>query len=441
MHNKRCTKLALFLAGSLTLSSVVMADTLHDAVVCAIRMNPDVRFAATHRLTTDEQLKQQKAGYLPTLDLAAGDGFQNTNSPNSAAIYPGSVARLNRVESALTLDQNLFKGFATKNEVHRLRETVRAAAYKTSGTSEDVALKVVEQYLEILRRQKLVQLAHENYEAHTGTGSMIGERSKAGISPSSDLTQADGRLASAHSSLIAEKGNLEDAKAGYIRVVGIPANNLVAPRIPADSDLPQTEKQAIEEALANHPTLKSANADVAAARAQHETSKSTSYPQIDLVFSATRNDNLDGQPGVNNDEKAMLRGTWNLFKGGQDIARQHETAYQIQEAKDVRNRTIWEIQENTRLSWDAWKTSKDRLKYLKEHRDLSRQTIAAYQDQFKLNQRTLLDVLDSQNEYYQSSVDYVTAEYTLMYAKYRLLNSLGRLMDYVGVALPAEAKV
>lgn len=430
----------IFLLG-ITLSSSGFADTLRDAIECAMHLNPDVRFAAAHRWTTEEQLQQQKAGYYPVLDLAAGEGLQNSNNPTSHSFFNGQEMELTRTESSLSLTENLFRGFATKNEVSRLQETVKAAAYKTGGTAEDVALKAAAQYLEVLRHQKLVVVAKENLVTHENSQGMISQRTEAGISRAADLAQADARLASAHASWIAEVGNLVDAQTSYIRAIGEPPHDLVQPSTPSDSQLPATEAKAIDEALANNPTLKSANADVLAARAQHETSKAPDYPSIDLVFSASRNNNLDGDPGVNNDEKAMVRGTWNLFKGGQDVARQHETAYQVQEALDVRNRTIWQIREDTRLSWNAWKVSQDRLKFLKEHRDYAAETVNAYRDQFKLNQRTLLDLLDAENEYFSAASDYITAQYTEMYAKYRLLNSMGKLMAYVGVARPVEANI
>jgi len=436
----RLIKPAAFLLG-ITLSSVIFADTLRDAIECAMRLNPDVRFAATHRWTTEEQLKQQKAGYLPTLDLAAGEGFQDSDNVTASALYSGNQARLTRTESSLTLDQNLFNGFATTSEVHRLKATVRSAAYKAGGTSEDVGLKVTEQYLEILRREKLAALARDNLAVLQGTTGMIGERTRAGISRTADLNQADGRLALARATIIAEDGNLEDAKTSYRQVVGIAPKGLSKPRAPQDAALPSTEEEAIAIAIENHPTLKSANADIAAARAQHETSKSTNYPQIDIVLSASRNRNLDGQPGVNNDEKAMLRGTWNLFKGGQDMARQRETAYETQEAIETRNRTLWQVQETTRLSWNAWHVSAQRMKSLEGHRDFSGKTVQAYKDQFKLGQRTLLDWLNAQDELYQANVDYVTAQYTELYARFRLLNSMGKLMDYIGVSRPVEASV
>lgn len=434
MTNHRFTKLSVSLF-ALALSAVAEADTLKDAIECAMRLNPDVRYAAVHRLTTEEQLKQQKAGYLPTLDIAAGGGFQDTDSPLTSP----TTQNLYRSQSSATLNQNLFNGFATTNEVRRLKATVKAAAYKTGGTAEDVALKVTEQYLEILRREKLVALADENLSSVQGVQGMIGERTKAGVGKAADLNQADGRLSLAKASLIAEQGNLTDAKTSYMRVVGIAPEGLSMPAPPGAESLPKTEDEAVAEAIKMHPTLKSANADIVAARAQHETAKSPNYPQVDLLLMSNRNRNIDGLPGVDNDDRAMLLSTWNLFKGGKDLARQRETAYEIQEATDVRNRTLWEVEETTRLSWNAWHVAAERASTLAKYRDYSNSTVGAYLDQFKLGQRTLLDLLNSQEEYFRASSDYVTAQYTELYARYRLLNSLGRLMEYVGVARPVEA--
>lgn len=431
---------SLLLTVGLATASTGLAQSLQEAVQAAMVNNPDVRFAATHRWTTEEQLKEKKAAFLPTLDLAAGEGFQNTNNPTTASAGTYDIG-LTRGESSLTLDENLFAGFGQKSEVDRLKQTVNSAAFKTAGTAEDTALKVVEKYLEVLRDQNYVSLAEKNVGVHKNILGMIDERTEAGVSRKADSDQASGRYSLAEANVVAEKGNLTDAQSNFMRLVGEAPTHLKMPVAPKNAQLPSTLDQAIAEALENHPTLKSANADIAAAKAQYTSSKANNYPRVDLVLSATRNDNIDGQPGVSNDEKAMVRGTWNLFNGGADVAKRRTAASQIQEAIDTRNRTIVEIQENMRLSWNAWKEAESRSKYLKDHRDLSEKTLLAYQEQFKLGQRTLLDTLDSQNEYYQANIDYVNSQYTELYARYRVMNAMGRLMDYVGVARPVESNM
>jgi adhesin transport system outer membrane protein len=429
----------LLLSAVILVSPSLSAETLKQAVTTATLQNPDVRFAAIHRWVTEMQLTQQKAGYWPVVEIAGGVGWENSNNPTAAAITGGPAQTLRRNESSLSLIQNLFAGFSTDTEVKRLQETVNAAAYNVNGVAQDTALLVTEKYLEVLRHQQFVAESQSNLAVHEKIYGMIKDRSGAGISKEADLDQAEGRLALARANLIAEQASLRDAELAYMRVVGDFPQRLVLPRAPAERDLPVSERQAVLTSLNNNPILKSANADIEAAKAQHKTSKSTNYPRIDAVLSGSRNSNLDGQPGVNNDQLAMLRGTWNLFNGGADIARQQETAYQVQESAEVRNRTILQIKESMGFSWNAWKSAGKRLVPLAEHRKASKATVDAYDEQFKIGQRSLLDLLDAQNEYFQSRLNYITGEFTETYARYRILNVMGSLMQHLGVPLPVES--
>jgi adhesin transport system outer membrane protein len=406
----------------------------------ALKQNPDVRFAATHRSTTEMQLLQQKARYYPVVEIAGGIGYEKSRNPTASALNSaGDGITLTRKESSLSLVQNLFAGFSTVNEVDRLTQTVNAAAHNVNGTAQDTALLVVEKYLEILRHQQFVAEAKANLAAHQRVSGMIGDRSESGVSKGADLDQAHGRLALARANVIAEEAGLADAETAYMRVVGSYPKKLFRPLPPTEGYLPKSEKQAVLIALENNPILKSANSDISAAKAQHKTSKHTNLPRIDAVLSGSRNANLDGQPGPNDDQLAMVRGTWNLFNGGADVSRQRETAYQVQEASEVRNRTVLQIRESMGFSWNAWKSSAKRLIPLGEHRRAAKATLDAYGEEFKLGDRTLLDLLDAQNEYYQSRLNYITGEFTEMYAKYRIFNVMGTLLQCLNIPLPPES--
>lgn len=430
--------IALLLVASFPLSG--HATTLQEAVKTALRLNPDMQIAIDERWYTQAQLREQQAGYLPTLDLSGGQGRQHSVNPNVVTVPDDSIT-LTTTEASLSLTENLFKGFGTLNDVKRMRYLLASAAYKTGGTAEDTALDATEQYLEVLRHQEFVALAEHNLVVLKNIAHMIDLRTRAGISKRADYDQAQSRLDLANDDLVAQRGALIDAKTTYQRVVGIHPQALKLPAAPPVGYLPATEAATLSQAIANNPTLRAANANILAARAQHASSKSTNYPSVDLVLDSQRNYNVGGEPGADNTDEAMIRATWNLYKGGADAAKQRQTAYQAQEASDSRNKIAWELRKNVEISWNAWKEAQDRLVYLRGHRDFSLSTFHSYQLQYKIEQRTLLDVLDAQNEYYQASLSYVTGQYTEMFARYRILNTMGGLLGYLKVPPPPEASV
>jgi adhesin transport system outer membrane protein len=427
-----------FLLVGLALTFPLYADTLYEAVQHGILSNPEVLFNTARGLTAQQQVQRAKGAYLPTVDVTAGFGREYSLNPTTQAIDGPGARTLNRTESGVELRQNLFAGGGIANELKRNIYLCEAQHLKTQGVAEDLALDVVNRYLLVLLSEKLYRYAVTNYQVHRSVFSMIRERSDAGLTREAEMDQAVARLALAEANQISAEANLQEARINYAKVVGKWPSNLVWPRIPKNQELPRNLGQAIEKGLDNHPTVRSAYADIKEAKSQYEVALANFYPRVDLILGASQNRNLDGIPGQNNDRLAMIRMNYNVFRGGSDDAHVRETAYQVQEAYEVKNRALVDLKESIRLSWNAWITAGERIRPLREHVRASRETRGAYQEQFKVGKRTLLDLLDSQNEFYQSEIALVQGENDEAFARYRILNGMGRLVPYLRIKLPVN---
>ncbi|MEQ1528286.1 MAG: TolC family outer membrane protein [Methylococcales bacterium] len=433
-------KIAIAIAGTV-LAQGSYGQSLHEAVQQTINENPEIQAAKDERLAVEEQISQAKAGYFPTVDIAAGYGFEQANNPTTRARLLGGqhgTTQYSREETSIQLRQMLFDGLATPNEVNRHEARTDARAYTVFGQSEITALKAVEAYLNILRREALLKLAEENLAVHSKTNDQIVLRSQQGVGKKADIEQSTGRVSLAEANVRSEQGNLNDAKTAFLRIVGVLPAKLELPTHP-ESKLPASIDAAIEKAVANHPILKSANADVDSAFSQHETAKAAYMPRVDFEAAASHNDDINGIPGKNEDLTAMLRLKYNLFNGGKDMARRQETAHLIAQSKDIRDNTYRQVVETTRLSWVAHTTIKSQLEFFKSHKEASAKALEAYQMQFNIGQRTLLDLLDSANEMFVANSAYVNAQFDELYAAHRILASMGGLNEYLAVNLPAEA--
>lgn len=437
MKKRTITALAVLPCLSLFISAQLQAEPLKEVVENVIKTNPDVLASTKHRSSVEEEVKGARGGYLPKVDLTLGYGKERTDSSftRSAGLDNPSLTRR---EAELRLGQMLFDGFGVSSEVNRQKARLNSSAYLAYGTSEEISLNAVEAYIEVLRQQDLVALAKKNLENHQSTYDQIKLRSESGVGRKADLEQAQGRLSLAKSNFLAVESDLNDAETKYLYVVGTAPKNLVKPQIQA-SLLPKTEAEAIEIAVNNHPILKSALADVESAQAQHQAAKSLLYPRLDLELSAARNNNVSGIEGDSNSTQAMLRLRYNLFKGRSDSARVDQTSLLTQEATQISNRSRRQVEQSTKMSWNAYTTASERLAPLNEFATASEATREAYRKQFNLGQRTLLDLLDSENEYYTANTSYVTGQYTQLFASYRLLQNEGRLLESLGVPLPEEA--
>ncbi|CZF83835.1 TolC family outer membrane protein [Grimontia marina] len=403
------------------------SDTLEQAVATALSSSPEVRRAFNSYQAQREQISQAYAGYLPTVDLNAGYGIAETDSPSTRSSGTQND-RLNPGEAGLSIRQALFSGFRTMNEVSRTEAETEAEYWGVISTSEDHALETIRAYIKYIQAERVVSLSRVNLLSHQNIYRQIKEKTDSGLGSSADLSQIMGRLARAKANLAAAENNLLDARASYVKIVNVPPIDLKEPQ-PKTSLLPENLQQALATAESVHPTLKLAMADVSAARYQYETSKSTYYPEVSLELNSNWDNDISGSLGHNNDIQAMLRMRYNLFNGGRDHAYERETAFRIGESEEIKHRARREVVEGTTLAWNAHVSLQDQVGYLAEHVEASIETQSAYTLQFRLGQRSLLDLLDAENELFDSRKDLEAAQFDQLIAKYRILNATGQLLS------------
>ena len=411
--------------------SAVIGQTLQEAIHQILQTHPEVRSVAYNRLGRDEEVRQAQSGYLPTLNFTAGTGWQDVQEPLDDTLYPQQYT--------LSLRQNVFAGLATINEVDRQKSRVRSAAYRLGGTSENVALRTTEVYLNVLRRQDLLRLSEENLETHLRIADQIKMRSESGVASKADSDQVMGRVSLAQANVVATKTNLLDAHSNYLSVVGNLPKELQKPT-PPTSLLPTSIEEAEQAALKQHPTLKSAEADLEARHQQYDVAKAPYLPIIDIEVDQNWQDDLDTE-GKDASLLAMVRLRYNLFNGFKDQARRAETAHLISEAREIRNNTHRQVVESIRLSWMAYQAAQQRIDYLQQRVTATTETASSYTKQFNLGKRTLLDVLDTEAEVIDAKQSLVEAEFNGLYSQYRILNGLGMLAKSFDLEWPKEAQV
>ncbi len=430
-------KLTVRYLGALTLGALIAgtgyahAETLQEAVHYMLQTNPDVKSIAYNRLARDEEVKQARAGYLPSLDISYGAGIVDQNNPFDDTSYPQSTV--------LSLRQNVFRGFADQYEVERQTARVNSSAYQLQGRSENIALVTSRVYLNYLRQLELLELAKENLTIHQRIHDQIKLRSESGIDRKADLDQVMGRLSLAESSLVIAEANVADAQTDYQFVVGRIPEHLVKPQ-PVDAFIPALLEEAQQLAVKNYPILKSAQADVQAREAQYVVAKSNYYPKLDIVVDQKWEDDVD-IPGYEEELRATAVARFNIFNGFSDKARIAETCYLIKEAREIQKNTERQIIESIRLSWMAHQASQNSIVYLQNYVKSTGATAEAFSKQWNIGRRSMFDVLDIEAELVNAKIDLVNAQYDKLYAQYRILNGMGQLVHTMGLQWPVESKV
>jgi len=423
----------------LSMSGAAFAQTtLTAAVEMAVKNSPDVAVDAHHRLSLNDALRGAKGGYLPRVDVGAGIGREWADNSNTRPSTAGPQW-LTRKEASITASQMIFDSFATANEVARNKARVESSAHRVAGTADQIALKTVEAYLDVLRLRETVRLTRDNLGSHDKTFDQIKIRADSGVGRKADQDQSQARQALARSNMVSAEANLRDAEINYMRYTGVMPDNLVKPEGPKPELMPRNAMDAFDKAKDGNPLLKLAHADIKAANAQHRAAKSALGPRVDVEAGINNLDNAAGVEEKNDTRYVMLRLRWNLFRGGADNARIGETKSLANEATEIKNRTLRQLDQSVNLSWNAYSSVQSRLPNLKQHAESSLLSRDAYVQQFSIGQRTLIDLLDTENEYYTSSVEYNNAQHLEMFARYRLMSDMGRLLESLNVQKREES--
>lgn len=413
--------------------------TIAEAVGFGVTTNPEYTRNADNRRATDEELRQAKGLYLPSIDFSADLGGEY--SDNTATRNDGDgddEETMFRRQAGLTLTQLLFDGFETKYENKRQQARVLSASHRVREATELVGLSIVESYLDVLRQRELLRISRQNVADHITIMEQIQDSATAGRSTAADMEQAKARLASARANEASVREALRVAEASFIRDVGDQPQDLVMPMVPVDALSANVEDQ-VKVALHQSPTLDIFEADIQVAHNEFEGSKSVFYPQVDLQLNARTGEDLGGVEGKDTSASALAVVNWNLYRGGIDTARVREQINREAQAKEERAKTAREIENEVRTTWARMVSAGERAREFATQAAANQETVKAYKDQFDLNRRTLLDVLDSQNELFVSRSNMVNAEFVEMFAVYRLLALKGELLPTLGVAYPREA--
>ncbi len=427
---------ALVLPGGMTAQAV----SITEAIELALSTNPNIGIVASNREAVDEELKQARGLWLPQIDVALGIGRERTNDRTTRAVANSQALTLTREEASITLQQRIFDGFEANSRIAREKARVESAANRVHENAEFLALDVIGGYVEVLRQRELVRLAEANLTVHIGILDSLQQRLAGGGGSRADVAQTEARSARARATVTQTLNDLRDAEAAYTRIVGQYPDQLEAPEFP-DGVLPDDLEAAVTLANTNNPTTKIFEADVKSSLAEVTIAEVPFYPAITLEAESEYNDGRDGIQTYEFNNQVMVRLRWNLFRGGIDRANRQEQLSRLAESKNRRLRSFLDAQQEMRQSWFALEASRQRVEDLSDAVKFNMETRDAYRQQFEVAQRTLLDVLDAENELFVASGQLVSSQTNELLASYRILAVGGTLMNTLSVTPPQQAMV
>lgn len=407
----------------------IETGTLATIVETGLRSNPEFAAIQQNYMATMEEKKQARALYFPSVDVSADTGVEISDDQSTRAGNDGAdTERLSRYDASLTVTQLLFDGGETKYENKRQSHRVKSAKFRLQEAGELIGLSIVEAYLSVMRQRKLMEISQKNIGDHENFYRQIEDSTRAGRSSLANLEQAKARVASAKAQMADVEQNLRFAEASFIREVGMAPADLTLPNLPSDVSNMSLDDH-VSYALDNSPTLLISRADIDVSKAEKDGAYAPFYPQFDLQLTAREGKDLGGVRGRDTSASALVTMDWNLYRGGSDVARLREFERREMQAKEQTNDAQRQVRNDVHDTWAQKQAASQRKEMFQLQFNANSQLVKAYFDQFELGRRTLLDLLDTQNELFVSHSNLVNAQFLELFASYRLLALRGDLLS------------
>ncbi len=417
-------------------TSSVAAESLKQSVQTALNTFPTIQEARHLRKAIKNDLGVAKSRYLPTVDLELAYGREYSDNNATRTAGHRSVT-LDRKESGLKIRETIFDGFDREGAIDEQKAKLRGAGHHIGDRGEVIAADVSFSYIDVVRHQQILGLAQENLKVHKKILADVKKRVDGGQLGVGDLQQARSRLSSSQARISETRLDLDKARISFNRLVGHMPKNVSRPRF-SDSRMPRSVSAAVNSAMETNPLIKKFQAELDAAKARITVSKSGNYPNLFLEVGGTYNDNIDGTRGIDKDYSAMLRMKWNLFRGGADKSRAKAAAARHSESMSQLTEARRNIEQEVRRAWSALVRRDEELKIRAAQVKSNKEVTETYREEFKIGQRDLLDVLDSENELFSSETKLVSAQSSALYARFLLVATTGKLRQLLGVSTPIE---
>lgn len=426
------------LVGAAVATSHSMSMDLQSAINSAVKDNPEILAAISNREGVEFELEQALGLRRPRVDFEASMGGELRDSPSTRAAGKDDKLFL-RKQASIVATQTLYDGNAAISEIDRQASRVDAASYRIQERSEFIALAVAREYFEVVRIRKMLGVSKENIAFHKRILGEISAGASDGAFSVSDRQQAEERIYAARERVEELKAQLLEAEARFIRLVGKPIGSTSEPKN-LGKVIPGSVQSALKKARSQHPSVKFAAADVDTAAALVRAAESKLGPKVNLEGRAVASHDVGGVDGFDGDLQANVVVNWNLYNGGIDKANIQEQIRHVDEAYYQMHRIKREVEEGVRLTWDRHLQETKRLRELLRQRAAIEQLRVSYGEQFKIGERSLLDLLDTQNTRFSVQLAVITADTAVRFGHYRVMASTGGLLKSLGVRLSGKSK-
>jgi outer membrane protein len=406
------------------MASAASADTLREALVSAYNSNPTLTTQRETLRATDATVAIAKAAGRP--QVSATVGVNRTITQSGVLVSTGKGPNLS---VGVDVSYPLFNGGSVRNSVRAAETRGEAGRATLAAVEGDVFTQAVAAYMDVIRDRSVVELNQNNVRVLETNLQATRDRLEIGDLTRTDVAQSEARLQLGRSQLAGAQGQLIASEATYRQVIGHPPGQLAPP--PPLPPLPTTSDEAVKIALANNPDLVATARQAIASGYDVNVARASRLPTLSVVGSETYDNNLAhngprGFPNTGAETSVGLSARVPIFQGGLPAARIRQAQAQQGQALETVVGTERAVVQTARAAFANYEASQ---------RQIQAQTVAVQANQLALEgaraeqsvgTRTVLDVLNAEQELLNSQVSLVTAKRDAYVAGFQLLNAMGQ---------------
>ncbi len=411
----------LLLAG--VAASPASAETLREALVKAYQSNPTITAQRAAQRATDESVPIARASGIPAVN-ASGSVTDNFLQANNNFVNPERTAL-----GSLNLSVPIYQGGAVKNSVRAAETRVDAGRATLRGTEATTFTNVVAAYMNVIRDEAITSLNQQNVHVLEVNLNASRDRFQVGDLTRTDVAQSEARLALARAQLQQAEAQLISSRESYIQVVGTPPIALEQP--PVLPNLPTSPATAVSVALDHNPNLIAARRQADATRYDINVARANRLPKLSVVAGPNYFNYLNSlpvvgiQPNSGLAASAGLQLSVPLFQGGRPAA-------QVRQAEALRGQSLENVTgteraviSQTRSAYAIWQSSQQVIASSETAVNANKLSLEGVRAENSVGTRTILDILNAEQELLNSQVTLVSARRDAYVAGFALLAAMG----------------
>jgi outer membrane protein len=410
------------LIASATPGSFASAETLSSVISQTYRYNPRLDAARAAQRATDEEVARANSGYRPTITGTADVGYQNSSTKPESVTAGETHPRGYGVNAT----QPLFRGFRTLNQVREAEATVRAGRENLRIVEQAVLLDAITAYADVIRDTAIVRIRENNVNVLAKELQATRERFRVGEVTRTDVAQAEARRAGAVSALDLARSNLKTSRGNFERHVGRPPGSLAEPP-PAGKRLPASVEDAIAISSRENPTVVAALYREQGARHTVDRIWGELLPTLQLDAAYSRRFDPSRTTDQTETTSVVTRLSVPIYTSGEVQARvrqaKHTHVSRIQEIEQNRG----DIQSQVVSAWAQLSAARAQLESDRAQVQALATALAGVREEEKVGQRTLLDILNAEQESLNAQVSLASTRRNIVVASYLVLSTVGRL--------------